>query len=37
MEKSITPIGTPVGVDVHKRCCKVVEFAGARLGAEIDR
>jgi transposase len=26
MEKSITPIGTPVGVDVHKRRCKVVEF-----------
>ena len=27
MEKSITPIGTPVGIDVHKRSCKVVEFA----------
>jgi transposase len=26
MEKSITPIGTPVGVDVHKRRCKVAEF-----------
>ena len=26
MKTSITPIGTPVGVDVHKRRCKVVEF-----------
>jgi transposase len=26
MKKSITPIGTPVGIDVHKRRCKVVEF-----------
>ncbi|MGA2987045.1 MAG: hypothetical protein ABSG32_24875 [Terriglobia bacterium] len=26
MEKSITPIEAPVGVDVHKRRCKVVEF-----------
>ena len=26
MKKSITPIGTPVGVDVHKRRCKVVEL-----------
>jgi transposase len=24
MKKSITPIGTPVGIDVHKRRCKVV-------------
>ena len=24
MTKSITPIGTPVGIDVHKRRCKVV-------------
>jgi transposase len=29
MKKSITkPIGTPVGVDVHKRRCKVVELRG---------
>ena len=26
MKKSITPIQAPVGVDVHKRRCKVVEF-----------
>jgi len=26
MQKSITPIGRPVGVDVHKRRCKVVEL-----------
>jgi transposase len=26
MKKSITPIGRPVGIDVHKRCCKVVEL-----------
>jgi transposase len=26
MKTSITPIGTPVGVDVHKRRCKVVEL-----------
>ena len=26
MKKSITPIGAPVGIDVHKRRCKVVEF-----------
>jgi transposase len=26
MKKSITPIGWPVGVDVHKRRCKGVEF-----------
>ena len=26
IKKSIAPIGTPVGIDVHKRCCKVVEL-----------
>jgi len=26
MEKIMTPIGTPVGIDVHKRSCQVVEF-----------
>ena len=26
MKTSITPIGTPVGIDVHKRRCKVVEL-----------
>ena len=26
MRQSITPLGVPVGVDVHKRRCKVVEF-----------
>ncbi len=26
MKESIRPIKAPVGVDVHKRCCKVVEF-----------
>ena len=30
MKKSITPIGTPVGVDVHKRRCKVVELEPGR-------
>jgi len=31
MGKSITPIGTPVGVDVHKRRCKVVEFQDGEI------
>ena len=26
MRESIAPIGTPVGVDVHKRRCQVVEM-----------
>jgi transposase len=31
MKKSITPIGTPVGVDVHKRRCKVVVLDGGEI------
>jgi len=31
MEKSITPIGTPVGIDVHKRRCKVVELQKGKV------
>ena len=31
MKKSITPIGTPVGIDVHKRRCKVVELQKGKV------
>jgi len=31
MEKIITPIGTPVGVDVHKRRCTVAEFRQGKI------
>jgi transposase len=31
MKKSITPIGTPVGIDVHKRRCKVVELQDGEI------
>ena len=31
MERIITPIGTPVGVDVHKRRCTVAEFREGKI------
>ena len=31
MKESITPIGTPVGIDVHKRRCKVAEFNQGKI------
>jgi len=33
MKESITPIKAPVGVDVHKRRCKVVEFDHGEIKA----
>jgi transposase len=31
MKRRITPIGTPIGIDVHKHRCKVVEFREGQI------
>ena len=37
MKKSITPIGTPVGVDVHKRRCKKPQIGRPGRGRQHQR